>query len=139
MDAIDEEILGLLRNNARVSFTDLARKVGLSTSAATARVRRLERDQVILGYTLRDGEDLPWRRSGLEVFIDLRLEPGVDGEAFRARIAAVDQVVDAVHVTGPFDYLLRAWVADTAALDRLLRRLKKECGAVQTQTRVALR
>ncbi|QBE48887.1 Lrp/AsnC ligand binding domain-containing protein [Leucobacter triazinivorans] len=49
------------------------------------------------------------------------------------------EVVDAVHVTGPYDYLLRVRVRDTSALDRLLRLLKKDAGVAQTQTRLALR
>ncbi|KBU91274.1 hypothetical protein BA28_03906, partial [Mycobacterium tuberculosis NRITLD12] len=46
---------------------------------------------------------------------------------------------DAVHVTGPYDYLLHIRVCDTADLDRLLRRLKTSAEAAQTQTRIALR
>ena len=49
------------------------------------------------------------------------------------------QVLDAVHVTGSYDYLLHAVVADPAALDHFVRRLKREEGASQTFTRLALR
>ena len=48
-------------------------------------------------------------------------------------------MLDAVHVTGSYDYLLHAVVADPAALDLLVRRLKREAGAGQTFTRLALR
>ena len=49
------------------------------------------------------------------------------------------EVLDAVHMTGGYDYLLHAVVADPAALDHLVRRLKRETGADQTFTRLALR
>lgn len=139
MDAIDEQILGLLRENARRSFSELGRAVGLSTNATAARVRRLEADGIILGYTIRTGVDAPDPHGGLEVFIDVRLDAGTDFDAFAERVAEIGEIVDAVHMTGPYDGLVRAFTRDTASLDRLLRRLKKECGAAQTQTRVALR
>lgn len=139
MDGVDEHILGLLRENARCSFSELGRLVGLSTNAAAARVRRLEAEGVILGYTLLEGKSSGGPRGGLEVFIDVRLDPAIDYDTFTKRIELVRQVVEAIHMTGPYDYLLRAYVPDTGALDLLLRRLKSECGAAQTQTRVALR
>ncbi|MCV7227516.1 Lrp/AsnC family transcriptional regulator [Mycolicibacterium komossense] len=139
MDRIDEQILGLLRENARRSFSELGRRVGLSTNATAARVRRLETDGVILGYTILAGQDVPGPRGGLEVFIDVRLDTETDYDTFTTLIETDRQVVEAIHMTGPYDYLLRAYVPDTRALDLLLRRLKKKCGAAQTQTRVALR
>ncbi|WP_106813973.1 Lrp/AsnC family transcriptional regulator [Microbacterium timonense] len=139
MDATDANILGLLRENARSSFSELGRLVGLSTNATAARVRRMEADGIIVGYTVVTGTDAPPSAGGLEVFIDVRLDAATDYDAFTASIAPIQHIVDAVHMTGSYDYLLRAFVPDTRTLDTLLRRLKKECGAAQTQTRVALR
>lgn len=139
MDDIDERILSLLQSNARRSFTDLGRAVGMSANATAARVRRLEEEGIILGYTVLTAPNAPTRRGGLEVFIDVRLAPDADYDSFTARIASLHEVVDAVHMTGPSDYLLHAFTRDTTALDRLLRTLKADCGAAQTQTRVAMR
>lgn len=139
MDAIDEQIVGLLVENARSSYSELGRQVGLGTNAAAARVRRLEREGVIVGYTAVTSRDTPGRPGGLEVFIDVRLDRDTDDDAFEKAVAPIRQIVDAAHVTGPYDFLLHVYVADTAALDSLLRRLKRSCGAAQTQTRVALR
>lgn len=142
MDAIDSEILGHLRNNGRVSFSELGGLVGLSTNAAAARVRKLERSGVILGYRAVLAGDLPEsgaRGTGLEAFIDVRLRPDGDSHEFLAFVEKLPPVRDAVHVTGPYDYLLHVVVADTGRLDALLRQLKTEAGAAQTQTRLALR
>jgi len=139
MDALDEQIIGLLQENARRSFSDLGRTIGLSTNATAARVRRLEESGIILGYTIRTGSDAPDPRGGLEVFIDVRLDEATDFDVFAERVGSIGEIVDAVHMTGPYDGMVRAFTRDTASLDRLLRRLKKECGAAQTQTRVALR
>ncbi|WP_265523457.1 Lrp/AsnC family transcriptional regulator [Oerskovia flava] len=139
MDDLDEQILGILRDDGRASFSAIGRQVGLSTNATVARVRRLERSGVILGYRAVLGSDRPDPAAGLEAFIDVRLHPDRDSEAFLTWAVAEPQITDAVHVTGPYDYLLRVRARDTAALDHLLRRLKKEAGTAQTQTRLALR
>lgn len=139
MDTVDDKILDVLRADGRASFSEIGRQVGLSTNATAARVRRLEKTGVILGYRVVLAADAPESPSGLEAFIDVRLDPAEDSEAFLGWARLVPAIRDAVHVTGAYDYLLHITVSDTAALDRLLRSLKKEGGAVHTQTRLALR
>ncbi|NTV38601.1 MAG: Lrp/AsnC family transcriptional regulator [Demequinaceae bacterium] len=139
MDPTDREILGLLAQNARVSFSELGRRVGLSANATSARVRRLEEDGVIVGYTTIVAGDAPAPSGSLEVFIDVRLDGVTSFDAFAGTLSALREVADTVHMTGPYDALVHAYVQDTAALDVFLGRLKRECGAGQTQTRVALR
>jgi len=139
MDTLDDTILDVLRTDGRASFSEIGRRVGLSTNAVAARVRRLERAGVILGYRVvlaSDGGDFS---PGLEAFVDVRLDPARDSEEFLAWARALPGVLDAVHVTGPYDYVLRVGVRDTEALDRLLRSVKKDGGASHTQTRLALR
>jgi Lrp/AsnC family transcriptional regulator, leucine-responsive regulatory protein len=138
MDAIDDHIISELRANARLSFTELGRRVELSTNAVAARVRRLEADGIIGGYTVILGSAAT-PTTGLEVFIDVRLNAETDDEGFHAAVRPIPQIIDAVHLTGGYDFLVRAVVADTAALDALVKRLKRQCGAAYTQTRVALR
>ncbi|RYV50616.1 Lrp/AsnC family transcriptional regulator [Pengzhenrongella frigida] len=148
MDAIDREILRELTADARLSFRTLGSRVGLSANAAAARVRRLQKEGRIRGFTILTGPD-PVRtgapgtlaQSGLEVFIDLRLRPEVTYEHFAASRAsgAFPEILDAVHLTGGFDYLVHAVVPDAAALDRLVRRLKSEAGVAQSLTRLAMR
>lgn len=139
VDGIDETIVSVLRTDGRASFSSIGRRVGLSTNAVVARVHRLERNGVILGYRAVLGTDAPPTSTGLEAFIDVRLRPERDSADFLDWAVGVGQIIDAVHVTGPYDYLLHARARDTAMLDRLLRLLKKEGGAAQTQTRLALR
>jgi Lrp/AsnC family leucine-responsive transcriptional regulator len=139
MDETDDKILDVLRADGRASFSEIGRRVGLSTNAASARVRRLEKTGVILGYRVVLAADVAEKTAGLEAFIDVRLDPAEDSEAFLTWTRHVPEIRDAAHVTGAYDYLLHITVHDTAALDRLLRRLKKDGGAAHTQTRLALR
>lgn len=140
MDALDDAILRELTADARLPYRELGRRTGLSANAVAARVRRMLDDGRIGGFTVRGASGRPGvPRGGLEVFVDVRLAPDTDSEAFRRATAARPEVLDAVHVTGGYDYLVHALVADAAGLDRLVRGMKREDGAAQTVTRVALR
>ncbi len=140
MDAKDSGIIDVLRTDGRASFSEIGRRIGLSTNATAARVRRLEEAGVILGYRVVLGSEVATDPAeGLEAFIDVRLEPGSDSEGFLDWTRRIPEIRDAVHVTGAYDYLLHIRVSGTPTLDRLLRRLKNDAGATHTQTRLALR
>lgn len=139
MDALDSEIIDVLRQDGRASFSEIGRRIGLSTNATAARVRRLESAGVIIGYRAVLGSDAADPTDGLEAFIDVRLDSGRDSEEFLAWAQRIPEIRDAVHVTGGYDYLLHIRVSGTPALDRLLRSLKNDGGATHTQTRLALR
>jgi Lrp/AsnC family leucine-responsive transcriptional regulator len=146
VDSIDDAILRELTADARLPFRELGRRVGLSPNAAAARVRRLVDTGVIRGFTVLTGA-APGTvygglsRAGLEVFVDIRLRPEVTFEDFAAARAsgAFPEILDAVHVTGAYDYLVHAVVRDAASLDRFVRRLKREAGVSQSLTRLAMR
>ncbi len=142
MDAIDTAILRELTADARLPFRELGTRVGLSANAAAARVRRLQDTGAIRGFTILTGPDTAPgcpAQAGLEVFIDVRLRTEVTYEDFAKARAAFPEILDAVHLTGSYDYLVHAVVPDAAALDLLVRRLKKEAGVAQTVTRLAMR
>lgn len=146
MDDIDRRILSELGADARLPFRDLGVRVGLSANAAAARVRRLVDRGVIARFTVELGpaadgvaRDAVPRGAGMEVFIDVRLKEGVTCDDFAASHRVFREIVDAAHVTGPYDYLVHAVVPDAAGLDRLVRRLKAEAGVAQTSTRLAIR
>jgi Lrp/AsnC family transcriptional regulator, leucine-responsive regulatory protein len=146
VDSIDDAILRELTVNARLPFRELGRRVGLSPNAAAARVRGLVDTGVIRGFTVLT-ESAPGAaygglsRAGLEVFVDIRLRPEVTYENFAAARAsgAFPEILDAVHVTGAYDYLVHAVVRDAASLDRFVRRLKRDAGVSQSLTRLAMR
>lgn len=77
-------------------------------------------------------------RTGLVVFIDVTLRIDTTNEVFERAVLSLPGITEVVHVTGGHDYLVRAAVADTAALDGLLRGSNGRPGS-PSSTRVALR
>jgi Lrp/AsnC family leucine-responsive transcriptional regulator len=120
LDKIDVKILSELQVNARITNTDLAQKVGLSATPCADRVRALER----LGYIESWGAKLNPRLLNLEllVFVEItltRTSPDVF-EEFSEAIVKLPQVLECHLVSGNFDYLLKARVADMVAYRKLL-------------------
>ena len=135
MDAIDREIVRTVQRDARISYRDLGRAVGLSPNAAADRLRRLLRSGVLQILAVVD----PGADVRLRVLIDVQLRQDQSDDAFEAALRDLPAITEANHVTGTFDYLMRADLSDAASLDRLLRELKQRTGVAATNTRVILR
>ena len=139
LDRIDRKILANLQEDARLTNQALAERVALSPSACLVRVRRLEEAGVIQGYHARlDPFSLD---VGLVLFAEIRLKAhGVDDLArFDEAIAAIPQVVEASHVSGEHDYLLKVVVADLAQWSRIGEQLTApDVGADRINTHVLL-
>ena len=137
MDAVDSEILRLLREDGRISWRDLGAAVGLSANAASERVRRLRRAGVITGFVALVDPAAGGRR--LEALVGVTVATGTDSDEFAAAVAQLDPVVEVLHLTGAPDYQLRIACQDTAELDAFLRTLRLRHGAADTETTIVLR
>jgi len=137
LDAIDRELLRLLGENGRASFTELGSTVGLSPHATADRVRRLQETGVIRGFTtLVDHAALG---GGLEALIDVRLLAATAPERFEEFVATLPDARDLWFVTGRYDYELRLTCADPEALDRTVREIRRSGGVAATETRIVMR
>ena len=115
LDRHDRALLGHLQRDARLPTSALAERIGLSANATAERLKRLVRDGVILGYTVRLSPAVLGR--GLLVFVEVRLErttPDVFRE-FADAARAAPEVLECHMVAGGFDYLVKTRVADMAA------------------------
>jgi Lrp/AsnC family leucine-responsive transcriptional regulator len=120
LDRIDRRILQTLQTDGRISYVDLADKVGLSTSPCLERVKRLERDGFIRGYTaLLDPERLD---VSMLVFVEISLNytSGTVFEDFRAAVQGWPEIVECHLVTGDFDYLIKLRTRDVHSYRQLL-------------------
>ncbi len=120
LDRIDLRILDALQTEGRITNTSLAEKVGLSATPCAERVRRLEQAGYITGYYARLSPGL--LHLELLVFVEItltRTSPDVFAE-FSETVVKLPQVLECHLVSGNFDYLLKARVADMAAYRKLL-------------------
>ena len=136
LDAIDQSLVEALCVDGRASYQELGKTIGLSATATADRVRRLVRTGVIRGFrAVVDAEHIG---RTVEAAIDVRLEVGTDRDEFVAILRAHPAVIEAVHVTGHFDYQLRVFCSGTAELDAVLGSLKSNGIVVETATRLML-
>lgn len=107
LDLTDKKILIELQADGRISNTDLSRKVGLSESPCLRRVRNLEADGVIAGYSVL----LDHRKLGLEIVayvqVNLDQRSEADTNAFVKAVRKAAWIVECVAISGTHDYLLK--------------------------------
>jgi Lrp/AsnC family leucine-responsive transcriptional regulator len=120
LDAIDRRIIAELQADARLSNVELADRVGLSPSPCLRRVKRLEREEYIVGYRAalrRDRVGL-----GFSAFIAVKIDGHANQHAlkFEEAIGAMPEVIACHLVSGEADYLLEVVVPDLAHYQRFL-------------------
>ena len=135
LDVRDLEIISVLQQDARATYADVARRVGLSTSAVHQRVRRLEEAGVIRGYrAVLDPEAV-----GLFVTALVSVSPldPRQPDDLPDRVVEFTEVEDCYSVAGDENYVLKVRTRTTGDLEDLLRRLREKAG-VRTRTTVVL-
>jgi DNA-binding Lrp family transcriptional regulator len=136
LDDIDRRIVDALRADGRLSVRALADQVHASRASVHARVQRMEREGVIVGYQARVNPD----RLGLSVsaLVHLRIAQHTWKDV-RQRIGAIPEVWHATLVSGDYDLVLLVRTADAQALrDLVLNRLQAIPGVRTTQTILVL-
>jgi Lrp/AsnC family transcriptional regulator, leucine-responsive regulatory protein len=136
MDAVDRQLIAALRENARASYAELGRLVGLSGPSVTDRVNRLEQTGVITGYRAL----IAPRTLGLGVaaFIGLLLTDDASHDEVAVRLEEVAEIEDCWFIAGDDSFLLKVRVADVDALERIVSRLSGVKGVARTRTTVVL-
>lgn len=135
LDDLDRQVLRLLAEDGRRSYTDLAKDTGLSTSAVHQRVRRLEQRGAITGYAAQ----LDPRSIGLSLtaFISVTpIDPAAPDDA-PERLAYLTAIEACHSVAGEESYILKVRVNDPAALETLLQDIRA-AAQVRTRTTVVL-
>lgn len=120
LDRIDRNILIELQKNGRISNVELAKEVGLSASPCIERVKRLEQQGYIKGYHAKLEPAL--LGAAMLVFVEITLsKTSVDiFEDFSTAVKQYDDIQECHLVSGNFDFLLKARVADMSSYRKLL-------------------
>ncbi|MBK9134524.1 MAG: Lrp/AsnC family transcriptional regulator [Betaproteobacteria bacterium] len=135
MDDIDRQLIALLRRDARMSIAALAAKLGVSRGTVGNRLRKLEDNQVIVGYSLRLRPDA--QPDCIRAWMGVR----VDGNQTRAVVASLlgEPGVESLHDTnGRWDLLAELRAENMAELSQVLERVRLTKGIAQTETSILL-
>ena len=135
MDDLDQQLIALLRQNARLSVADLAHKLQVSRGTVTNRLRKLEDAQVIVGYTVRLRPEAQPER------IRAWMSVQVEGNRTREVIASLlgEPSVASLHDTnGRWDLLAQLEVGSLKELSDALERVRLISGIRATETSIHL-
>ncbi len=129
MDHIDEQIILMLQENARIPLKQLAEKVYLSSPAVAARIGRLENDGIIKGYHT----EINWLQLGYHItaFINMEVEPA-QKPVFYPFIKACPNVLECNCVTGNYSMLIKVCFKSTMDLDVFIGQVQR-FGKTSTQ------
>ncbi len=135
LDDRDLEILAALQEDARATYADIARRVGLSPSSVHDRVRKLEQSGVIKAYRA----EVDPRALGLQVTALVSVSPldPKQPDDFPDSIVDFTEIEDCLSVAGAENYILKVRTKTTAELEDLLQRLREKA-EVHTRTTVVL-
>lgn len=134
-DGTDRALIALLQANARASTAELARQIGVARTTVVARLARLERDGVVVGYTARLAADVA--DSGVQAYVGITLQPK-SARAVLQRLEQLPELRQLSTVSGEFDYMALLRAASTARLDALLDEIGEIDGVTRTTTSVVL-
>lgn len=135
MDDIDEKLLGLLKKDAKKKYSDLAEILNLSPPSVHARVKKLEQNGVIRGYTI----DIDSQMLGLKLcaFVRVTIE-GIPATLLAKSLMQFPEVEEYYVVAGEECVLLKVRTADTSELSAFLDKMREIKGVKKTITSVVL-
>jgi Lrp/AsnC family transcriptional regulator, leucine-responsive regulatory protein len=136
VDAIDRQLIDLLRDNARTPFAELARKVGLSAPAVHDRVNKLESAGIIRGYRA----EIAPEAIGLAVtaVIGIVQDGSGDTDGILEALQEHKEIESCYFMAGEESFLLKVRVGAISELERLIVNLNRTNGVARTRTAIAL-
>jgi Lrp/AsnC family leucine-responsive transcriptional regulator len=136
LDDIDVVILEILQKNGRTRRNDLAQAVDLSIPSISERLRKLEENGFIIGYTVvidpkKVGKDIT-------AFITVTVDSSKHYNSFIDHARATDEILEIHSVTGSGTHLIKIRTENTSTLEKLLSKIQAWAGVVNTTTSVVL-
>lgn len=135
LDAIDRELLALLREDARAPTALLARKLKLSRTTVQSRMERLQRQRVIAGYTITVPDEL--EASLVRAHVLITLVPK-QSAAIEQALRKIPEVRVLHSVSGPFDLIAVVAATSIGELDALIDRIGALDGVERTTSAIVL-
>lgn len=135
LDQIDNKILALLMDNARVPVTTIARQIGIARTTVIARIQSLEKREVIAGYGVKLNPVMyqPMVRAYVGLSVEAR-----NASSLITFLEQIPEVESLCAVSGSIDYMLTLRCASTEVLDKLLDQIGNRDGVRRTSTSIIL-
>ncbi|HZK01400.1 MAG TPA: Lrp/AsnC family transcriptional regulator, partial [Anaerovoracaceae bacterium] len=133
---IDIQILRQLKQNARISASEIGDNVNMSVSAVIERIKKMESSGIIKQYTLILDSKLI--NKDVSAFISISIDHPKYNENFISSILKHNQIVECHYITGDSDFLLKAVIDSTGSLEKVINDIKSIPGVSMTRTLVVL-
>ncbi|HIF85382.1 MAG TPA: Lrp/AsnC family transcriptional regulator [Gammaproteobacteria bacterium] len=135
MDKIDKNLLALLRINARLSTSELARRLGISRSTVQSRLKRLENRKVISAYTVQYGREYEGKL--IRAHVLLQVSQKLTGKAY-VILKKMPEITSLYAISGEYDLIAIVTAESTEELSRLLDDIANLAGIERTNSSVIL-
>ena len=135
LDEIDNQILALLMDDARMPVATIAKRVDIARTTAIARIGNLEKRGIIAGYGVRLNQDL--YQPAVRAYVGIAVDPRKSAALVKL-LEKMPQVETLCAVSGPVDYMLTLRCQSTGELDRVLDQIGAIDGVRQTSTSIIL-
>ena len=131
----DQQLLNVLRDDARASITDIAKTLGVSRSTAQKRLERLEDNGVIAGYTVQFSSE--YLDQEIKAHVSIKVEPRKTA-AIIQDMKMLDAVRAVYSVSGPFDLIAEVSALDVSNLDQAIDNIIEIDGVERTESSIIL-
>lgn len=135
LDETDRKIVKILIENGRTSYSDMAKTVGMKSPSVIERIKKLEAEGVIKGYSA----DIDYQKIGYDIvaLIGLVIDKADNEESFKLKAMNFDDsIVECYDISGNYTMMLKVITKNTNTLAKLLKKLKKEPGFQETNTTI---
>ncbi len=137
LDTLDNKILKLISNNARISFLEVARMCNVSGAAVHQRIQKLQTAGVIIGSEFT----IDLKKIGYETcaYVNLYFNPDVDLEKVVDHIHEIPEIVECHFTTGPYDLLIKIYARNNTHLHDIIQRQLKGIGLSRSESVISYR
>lgn len=135
LDEIDNQILALLMDDARMPVATIAKRVDIARTTAIARIANLEKRGIIAGYGVRLNQEL--YQPAVRAYVGIAVDPRKASSLVKV-LEKMPQVETLCAVSGTVDYMVTLRCQSTGELDRMLDRIGATDGVRQTSTSIIL-
>lgn len=137
LDSVDYAILSCLKENARMASSEIGKKINLSVSAVIERIRKLEKNGVIQGYTVSINQEK--MGNGLVAIMEVSLEHPKYYDEFAEMVKNNGNIQSCYYRTGEFDFILNIYTDSADSLERIHRNVMNMKGIQATKTHFVLK